>query len=311
METTTPRLSVIIPTYNRRDIIRGLLQRLTTDSASMLAVPYEVIVADDRSKDGTSDMIRAEFPTVRLVLGPGKNAELAKRAAIEISKGDYLVNLDDDSMPYEGWLVPIKEALDRGEKIIQAKIVFIDHGQQNLEDESKTHFHAGFKWNSIPVGLFYGGYRPQYIGITHEFGCFVAREVLSKVPWDDHNLVFDAMGESASFYLRANELGYKVFFEPRSVIDHLGALAGGTKERDEKKAPKKECTKYAESMVHNYVVLARIRKSKLIPLLIPYYLAAGTYLSIRQRKNCLKFFARGLMRGLARKFVQPIGYENL
>jgi glycosyltransferase involved in cell wall biosynthesis len=305
------KISIIVPTFNRCDILRDLLAALEADIESQAAAEIEVIVANDRSSDGTEVMLRDEFPWVRAVLGPGKNAELAKRAAIEISSGDYLVNLDDDSIPRAGWIARVMPAIKRGEKIIQSKIIFVDQGQEDIKDESIPHWRVGWRWDGVPVAVLNGGYREQYIPICHEFGVFVAREVLAKAPLDDPNLLFDHQGEAASFYLRVQAMGYKVFFEPSAVVDHLGADRGGCKERDQKVAPKKNCTPYAIGMVRNFMVLNRMRNPMLALLLIPYYVAGGFYLSIKQRKACYKYFLRGIRDGLSHKFIPMIPYRNL
>ncbi|HET6402084.1 MAG TPA: glycosyltransferase family 2 protein [Candidatus Kapabacteria bacterium] len=305
-------LSIIIPTFNRREILTRLLRMLHDDEESKAAIDYEIIVVDDRSTDGTWDMVSSEFPGVKLIQGQGKNAEIAKRAAVEVSVGDYIVCLDDDSMPKAGWLSHVRESLRKGEKIVQAKIIWTDLGQKECRDETnKKTFRTGFRFDMMPVALLYGGYRRQYINICHEFGCFVARDVLTKVPLDDRNLMFHHLGESGSFYLRASKAGFRVLFEPSCVIEHLGALAGGCLERSEKQPPKKNCNEYTIGVVHNLIVLARMYQPTRIFLLIPYYIAGGLYLSIKQRKNCFKYFARGLIMGLTQRFVPVIPYDNI
>jgi len=303
-------LSIIIPTFNRRDILRGLLLMLHSDEASKAAIDYEIIVVDDQSKDGTWDMVSSEFPGVKLMRGPGKNAELAKRGAVEASGGDYIVCLDDDCLPRQGWIKNVEEDLRRGEKIVQCKLVFHDLGQKELRDESRKYFRSGFRADMMPLAILNGGYRQQYIELCHEFGCFFAREVLKKIPLDDPNLVVD-FGPSASFSLRARKQGYRVFFEPSSVIDHLGATSGGLIDRVQKQAPKKNCNEYTTKVVNNFMVFARMYQPMRIPLLVPYYVAGGLYLSLKQRKNCLKYFAKGLYKGLTQRFVPVIPYENL
>jgi GT2 family glycosyltransferase len=173
------------------------------------------------------------------------------------------------------------------------------------------HWRVGWRWDGVPVAVLNGGYRPQYIPICHEFGVFVSRDVLAKAPLDDPNLLFDHQGEAASFFLRIHSMGYRVYFEPAAVIDHLGADRGGCKERDQKQAPKKNCTPYAIGMVRNFMVLTRMRKPALVPLLIPYYVAGGIYLSLKQRKACYKYFIKGLRDGLAHRFIPMIPYQNL
>ncbi|SRR5579883_529778 len=304
------KISIIIPTFNRCQILSRLLDFLSHDTQSISSVDYEVIVVDDCSTDNTWEVVSNNFPNVKLIRGAGKNAELAKRFAIEESVGDYVVNLDDDSMPAYGWLASVRPALERGEQIVQGKIVFVDLGEKNLQDErTKKTFRTGFRFDMMPVSILYGGYRPQYLNNCHEFGCFISRDVLARVPLDDHNLIFHHLGESASFYLRATKAGYRVWFEPSVIIEHLGATTGGCVERSKKESPKRNCTPFAIGMVHNFMILARMYQPLRIPLLIPYYLLGGLYLSFKQRKNCLKYFVKGLYSGLTKPFSAPLTYN--
>jgi dolichol-phosphate mannosyltransferase len=59
-----PHLSIVIPTYNERDNIHRLIRAVTT---VMGPTPIEVIVVDDASPDGTSDMVRETSATDRRV----------------------------------------------------------------------------------------------------------------------------------------------------------------------------------------------------------------------------------------------------
>jgi len=302
------KISIIIPTFNRREILRPLLQFLLEEKKTLSEANIEIIVADDLSTDGTSEMLPREFPEVIVVKGVGKDAAYAKRSAIEVSTGDYIVSLDDDAMPHIGWLKAVLPDIIRGEKLIQSKIVFRDLGQEELKDESAQYFRTGFKWNMYPILLLNGGYQEQYLDLGHEFGLFISRDVLEQEPFNDPNLFLD-YGESASFSLRCFRRGYKIFFQPKAVIDHLGAFGGGLKERAQKTAIKKQCTPYAQSMVHNFMLFARMRSPIRIPILIIYYLLVGIVLSIMQKKNCFKYFIKGIWGGLTIKLQPMVPYK--
>lgn len=304
------RISLIIPTFNRRELLRSLLESLTTDPHIPAHVEQEIIIADDRSTDGTAEMVRKEFPQLKYLVGPGQGPERNKRMAIEICTGDFICNLDDDCVPRHGWMESVVAALDRGEKMVQCKIILHDLGHKELQDESKAHFFCGYRWDMMPVLLNHGGYRPQYIDICHEFGLFVAREILAQVPFNDTNL-WSEYGSAAVFYLRAKKLGYRVFFEPQSVIDHWGSTQGGMKQLESKKLVKDNCDEYTSKLIHNFIVIGRMNKFRRLPLVLAYYLAGSVYLSFRQRKNCVKYVWDGIVKGLRRKLTPPIPYANL
>ncbi len=57
-------LTIIISCYNTRDLVRDCLQSIYQNPPTG---PYEVILVDDASVDGTSEMARTTFPEVRLI----------------------------------------------------------------------------------------------------------------------------------------------------------------------------------------------------------------------------------------------------
>jgi dolichyl-phosphate beta-glucosyltransferase len=91
-------LSVIIPAYNAAGFIRDSTQELV-DALQRLAVPWEVIVVDDGSDDGTSEAIIAHplVRTIRHSQNAGKGA--AVRTGVLAARGTVRVFTDAD-LPY-------------------------------------------------------------------------------------------------------------------------------------------------------------------------------------------------------------------
>lgn len=90
-----PRLSVVIVNYNTREDIRLCLTALRQST-----LPAEVIVVDNASRDGSADMIRSEFPEVKL-LTPNQNLWFCggNNLGIRASSGDYVLMLNPDTIP--------------------------------------------------------------------------------------------------------------------------------------------------------------------------------------------------------------------
>jgi glycosyltransferase involved in cell wall biosynthesis len=87
-----PAAAVIIPTRNRKDLLGKAIA-----SALAQTAPLEIFVMDDASTDGTSEMMKAEFPSVgyhRSDTCIGPTAERNRGAAM--ATAPYLVTLDDD-----------------------------------------------------------------------------------------------------------------------------------------------------------------------------------------------------------------------
>ena len=92
-------VTVVIPTYNRRDSIERALRALAHQT--LAPETYEVIVSIDGSQDGTREMVTAFSVPYRLcsVWQPNQGRAAACNAGIRIAQGEVLVILDDDMEP--------------------------------------------------------------------------------------------------------------------------------------------------------------------------------------------------------------------
>lgn len=106
MREIAPSISVVIPTYNRRDV---LLECLTALCAQDLAPDeFEILVADDGSSDGTAEAVTrfAEHApvSVRYSWAENRGANAARNRAIEESRGRILVIINDDTIAVPDFL---------------------------------------------------------------------------------------------------------------------------------------------------------------------------------------------------------------
>jgi GT2 family glycosyltransferase len=95
-DPTLPLITIGILSFNRCDDLRRTLDVITR------AVQYqnfEVLVVDNGSSDGSLEMMKREFPTVR-IHEVGKNLGVsARNFQTELARGKYLFSFDDDSFP--------------------------------------------------------------------------------------------------------------------------------------------------------------------------------------------------------------------
>src|SRR5256885_6223717 len=112
----TPRLSVIVPTFNERDNVATLFRRL---EAALAGVNWEVIFVDDNSPDGTWDVVRAlarQDPRVRCIRRIGRRG--LSGACIEgilASSAPYAAVIDADLQHDERQLPKMLALLQGGE----------------------------------------------------------------------------------------------------------------------------------------------------------------------------------------------------
>jgi len=88
-----PRLSVIIPTYNRAHCIARALESLRAQPLG----DFELVLGDDASSDGTWEVVQREFPEAKLArLEVNTGAAAARNAALRVATGEFLAFLDSD-----------------------------------------------------------------------------------------------------------------------------------------------------------------------------------------------------------------------
>lgn len=95
---------IITPVYNRKDFTQNYLKALQNQTNKN----FKVVIVDDGSTDGTSEMIESDFPNVILLKEKGdlwwaEATNVGVRYALE--KGaSYIMTLNDDTIPYENYI---------------------------------------------------------------------------------------------------------------------------------------------------------------------------------------------------------------
>jgi GT2 family glycosyltransferase/glycosyltransferase involved in cell wall biosynthesis len=227
-----PTISIVIPAHGHVRYTRSCLQRLeeTVDG------DVEIIVVDDASTDETPGFLerrtalegRSRIVVLRneTNLGFGESCNRAARAAT----GDIVVFLNNDTRPEPGWLAPLVESLaDPHVGAAGSKLVYPDG---TLQEAGGVIFSDGSGWN------FGHGHDPDAPIFNHvrdvdycsaaalatrrklflELGGFDAR--YSPAYYEDTDYCFT---------LRA--AGYRVVYQPASVVEHAGGATAGTDER--------------------------------------------------------------------------------
>ena len=88
-------LSIIIVNWNGKDLLRKCLQCV---EATVKKVSYETYVVDNASTDGSQDVVRQEFPTVKLIANTDNvGFATANNQAMKVAEGRYVLLLNSDA----------------------------------------------------------------------------------------------------------------------------------------------------------------------------------------------------------------------
>jgi glycosyltransferase involved in cell wall biosynthesis len=93
-----PLVSVVIPTYERRERLHRVLAAL---ASQQLDDPFEVVVVSDGSTDGTVEYLRGDDVPLPVVVAEQRNAgpAAARNHGVDLASGDLVVFIDDDVVP--------------------------------------------------------------------------------------------------------------------------------------------------------------------------------------------------------------------
>lgn len=204
------RLTVVIPTYNRRESLRRCLAGLFACELQDLQV--EVHVVDDGSRDGTADVIaaaqQAAPPQVRLVAhrqenqGPGA----ARNLAIGAATTDVVVFLDDDCVPEPGWLQAIaRTRWPPDVAAVGGRIVSPESGNW------VARYCRHLRYNEFPPV-------DKPLDFVDTANCAYLRRVLREIGGLEP--LVSGGGEAHDLARRVCALGYRLAYQPDAVVLH-------------------------------------------------------------------------------------------
>ncbi|MBI2689119.1 MAG: glycosyltransferase [Acidobacteria bacterium] len=220
----TSAASIVIPNWNGRDLLEKYIPSIIEATKSNPA--NEILVVDNASSDGSAAFLKQRFPTVRVLeldrnygFGGGSNRGFAA------AKNDIVVLLNSDMRVAHDFLAPLLEGFS-GEN------VFAVSCQIFFSDPNKLREETGLTqawWEN-------GGLRVRHRidnKVTGAFPCFYGGG--GSCAFDRRKFAelggFDELLKP--FYLEDTDLGYlawkrgwKVFYEPRSIVwhEHRGTI---------------------------------------------------------------------------------------
>lgn len=199
-QVTDPLVSVIIATHNRQDM---LARAAAAVAAQDLEEPFELILVDDASTDGTEQCMcrlvrESSVPMVYLRLETNSGPAIARNAALQVARGRFLAFTDDDCTPSEGWL--------------RAAVASFR--------SSRIGMVQGRTLPSVPTS----SYLSRHVETSGVDGTFATANIVYRMEalqgqWFDPACTW-GQWEDMDLGWRLTEQGWEVVFEPDAVVRH-------------------------------------------------------------------------------------------
>ncbi|MCB1034614.1 MAG: glycosyltransferase family 2 protein [Acidobacteria bacterium] len=207
--------SVVIPTYNRMDVLPEVLAALEDQEGSPA---FEVIVVNDGSTDDTRTFLDERRFTLeaRILHQENQGPARARNAGVEAARGQWVAFLGDDTVPSPGWLSCHREAhRRRGDDPLLAVIGY-------------TRWHPRMRRNAFldyinEYGLQFGYSlieNPENVPFNFFYtsNLSLSRELLAAEPFD---LRFPyAAWEDIEASYRLSQRGMRLVYEPKAEVFH-------------------------------------------------------------------------------------------
>jgi GT2 family glycosyltransferase/glycosyltransferase involved in cell wall biosynthesis len=223
--SATPRVSIVIPVYNKVAYTLACLRSLAERAGD---VPFEVIVVDDGSSDATPQRL-AGIGGIRAL----RNAENlgfigSCNAGAAVAQGEYVLFLNNDTVVTAGWLEALLRCIEQAPQagLVGAKLVYPDG---RLQESGGIVFDDASGWN---YGRFDEPDDPRYsfrreVDYCSGAAILLRRDLFARLGRFDTRYA-PAYYEDTDLAFAVRAAGFKVYVEPASVVVHFEGITSGT-----------------------------------------------------------------------------------
>jgi N-acetylglucosaminyl-diphospho-decaprenol L-rhamnosyltransferase len=228
-------LTISIVNWNTREYLRKCLQSINQHAPRE---PYEVLVVDNASEDGSAEMVKGEFPWVRLIPSE-KNLGYARanNIALEQARGDLFLTLNPDTEFFDNSLQKAVDLIHSRERVgaLTGRLLNPDGtlqgGIRSFPTPWAIFCDAVGLSKIFPQSPFFARYRMPFFDYSREaeveqpMGTFLlfSMEALKQVgPFDER---FPIFFNEVDLLYRLKKAGWKILYSPEVKILHYGGAS--------------------------------------------------------------------------------------
>jgi len=234
-----PLMSISIASYNTKNVLESCLQSILQHK---IDVYFEVIVVDNASTDGSVDMVRIKFPSVKLICNEtNRGFAAAHNQAFSESLGKYFFLLNSDTIVHVGTIDYLVKFMGKHPRCGAVGCRMIDGQGKEIRT---VHPDAGYLWilgNTLRLkrilpsdeftqknlGWLLGRHYPLYashdvaskVDVVDGAAILVRNKAFEEAGGLDDDFFFGSEDGQLCFDLRQN--GWEIWYIPEATITHL------------------------------------------------------------------------------------------
>ena len=229
----TPNVSIIIPVFNKIEYTIKCLESIYLNTPDQLN--FEVIVVDNASTDDTREFLNAQqkiYKNLKVIVN-NENLGFAKANNLAASQalGPNLVFLNNDTEVQNGWLEALLKVQENDDKVgaVGSKLLYPDRTIQHagvIIIDNKEHEYplvASNVFTNEPADLPQANEMRTYQALTAACLLVKKQTFFQAGGFDDG---FWNGYEDVDLCLKLGELGYKLIYQPESVVIHHESKSG-------------------------------------------------------------------------------------
>lgn len=232
IEKTEIDLTISVINTNNRELLRACLQSIFQNTQR---ISLEVYVVDNACTDGSVEMVKREFPQVKLVHNQTRLGFCANHnQVLKVGTGRYLLILNEDTVILPAALKCMVEFMDNhpAAGILGPMLLNEDGSFQASYADFPTLLSELLAMTGLATVL-HGAYFPSHPPARSQQLCtvdwvggaclMIRRETMEQIELLDESFV--VYSEEKDWCYRAKQAGWEVYYLPQARVIHLGGRA--------------------------------------------------------------------------------------
>lgn len=220
-----PLVSIVIPVYNQFEFTYNCIQSIVKNSGE---IAYEILIANDCSTDLTTQIDQIIHGVKCITTEQNVRFLLNCKNAAKHVRGSYILFLNNDTQVMENWLEPLVSLIESKDDIgmVGSKLIYPDG---LLQEAGGILWKDGSAWN-------YGNRQnpnlPEFNYVKEADYISAASVMIRRTLWEeiggfDERFV-PAYYEDTDLAFTVRSKGYRVMYQPKSVVVHFEGVSNGT-----------------------------------------------------------------------------------